>query len=402
MEPKDIIRAKYELLSPQLNEKTLRLFAAAEAKIIGHGGIAMVSSALNISRDRIVRGLKELESCASPDPMRIRIAGGGRKKQTDKDATLKSDLKRMLDPHTRGDPESSLCWTSKSLRNLEHELRNKGHKVCHSTVAKLLKKMGFSLQGNKKVLEGKQHPDRDAQFVYINKITTTRQDEGQPVISVDAKKKELIGEYKNNGKEWNPKKDPTKVQTYDFIDKELGKVAPYGVYDCINNLGWVSVGIDNDTAAFAVTSIDSWWNKIGKQLYPKATKLLITADSGGSNASRSRLWKFKLQEFANKTSLSVSVCHFPPGTSKWNKIEHRMFSFISKNWRGRPLVDHATVVNLIGSTKTKKGLKIHCQLDTNSYPKGIKISDKQLSQLNIERDSFHGDWNYTVHPKEKI
>jgi len=294
-----------------------------------------------------------------------------------------------------------LRWTCKSIRKLAKELARKGHKTSHRMVAELLREMGYSLQANRKTIEGKQHPDRDAQFKYINQKSQTQQRACQPVISVDTKKKELVGDFKNAGREWHPQGHPEEVRVHDFIDKELGKVAPYGVYDLTKNNGWVSVGIDHDTAAFAVASIRKWWQRMGRPAYSKASHLLITADSGGSNSARSRLWKVELQKMANQTGLTITVCHFPPGTSKWNKIEHRMFSFITKNWRGKPLTDRATIVNLIGSTKTEGGLTIRCELDTNNYPKGIKVPDAQLEKVKLKKHEFHGDWNYTIYPNKK-
>ena len=401
MSQEDIIREKYQLLAPELNERTLRLFAAAEAKSLGRGGISLVARALEISHDRISRGIQDLESETKLYPDRVRRQGGGRKKQLELDPALKEDIERLISPYTRGDPESPLRWTCKSVRKLAAELNRKGHSVSHSTVATLLREMNYSLQANRKTTEGKQHPDRNAQFEYINKSVRARQRRGQPVISVDTKKKELVGDFQNKGQEWHPQGHPEKVRVHDFIDKELGKVAPYGVYDLTKNNGWVSVGIDHDTAAFAVAAIGRWWRKMGRPAYSKASHLLITADSGGSNSSRSRLWKVELQKMANQTGLTITVCHFPPGTSKWNKIEHRMFSFITKNWRGKPLTDRATIVNLIGSTKTKEGLKIRCELDTKNYPKGIKVSDAQLEKVKLKKHKFHGDWNYTIHPNKK-
>lgn len=389
------------MLAPALNERTLRLFAAAEARSLGWGGISLVSRTLEISRDRISRGIKELESEKKLHPDRIRRKGGGRKKLLESDRTLKDDIESLISPYTRGDPESSLRWTCKSVRKLADALNQKGHSVSHSTVATLLDEMGYSLQANRKTAEGKQHPDRNAQFEYINKHVQSHQRRGQPVISVDTKKKEKIGDFKNGGQEWHQKGNPEKVRVYDFIDKKLGKVAPYGVYDLTKNNGWISVGIDHDTAAFAVAAIGRWWQKMGYPAYSKASDLLITADSGGSNSSRSRLWKVELQKMANRTGLTITVCHFPPRTSKWNKIEHRMFSFITQNWRGKPLINHATIVNLIGSTKTKEGLKICCELDTKTYPKGIKVSDAELEKVKLKKHKFHGDWNYTIYPNKK-
>ena len=401
MNQEDIILEKYQMLAPVLNERTLRLFAAAEALSLGRGGVSRVSRTLEISRDRISRGIKELESEAKLHPDRVRRKGGGRKKLLDSDQTLKEDIEALISPYTRGDPESPLRWTCKSTRKLAVALTGKGHSVSHSTVAMLLDEMGYSLQANRKTTEGKQHPDRNAQFEYINKRVRSHQRSGQPVISVDTKKKEKVGDFKNGGQEWRPHGDPEKVRVHDFIDKELGKVAPYGVYDLTKNDGWVSVGIDHDTAAFAVATIGQWWRKMGHPTYAKASELLITADSGGSNSSRNRLWKVELQKMANRTGLTITVCHFPPGTSKWNKIEHRMFSFITQNWRGKPLIDRATIVNLIGSTKTKEGLKIRCELDTKTYPKGIKGPDAQLEKVKLKKHKFHGDWNYTISPNKK-
>jgi hypothetical protein len=400
MSQEDIIREKYQLLAPELNERTLRLFAAAEAKYLGRGGISLVARAIEVSRDRISRGLQDLETEKKLEPDRIRRPGGGRKKQVEENPALRKDLERLISPYTRGDPESPLRWTCKSVRKLAGELNRKGHQVSHSSVASLLRDMNYRLQANRKTMEGKQHPDRDAQFNYINQKARGQQRRGQPVISVDTKKKERVGGFKNAGREWRPQGDPEKVRVHDFIDKELGKVAPYGVYDLTWNNGWVSVGIDHDTAAFAVATIRQWWRKMGRPAYSKASHLLITADSGGSNGARNRLWKVELQKMANQTGLTITVCHFPPGTSKWNKIEHRMFSFITKNWRGKPLTDRATIVNLIGSTKTEEGLKIRCELDTNDYPKGIKVSDAQMEKVKLKKHEFHGDWNYTIYPSK--
>jgi hypothetical protein len=401
MNQDDIILEKYQMLAPALNERTLRLFAAAEALSLGRGGISRVSRILEISRDRISRGIKELESETNLHPDRVRRQGGGRRKLLDSDPTLKADLEVLISPYTRGNPESPLRWTCKSTRKLAAALAGKGHAVSHSTVATLLDEMGYSLQANRKTTEGKQHPDRNAQFEYINKRVRSCQRRGQPVISVDTKKKEKIGDFKNEGQEWHPQGHPEKVRVHDFIDKELGKVAPYGVYDLTRNDGWVSVGIDHDTAAFAVATIDRWWRKMGCPAYAEASELLITADSGGSNSSRNRLWKVELQKLANRTGMAITVCHFPPGTSKWNKIEHRMFSFITKNWRGKPLIDRATIVNLIGSTKTNEGLEIRCELDTKAYPTGIKVPDAQLEKVKLKKHKFHGDWNYTIYPNKK-
>jgi transposase len=399
----DIISKKYNLLKPFLNEKSRRLFAAVEALSIGKSGnINLVSRATGISEETIKKGVIELESGESPSGDKIRAPGGGRKTIIEKDPTTLSDLETLIEPTTRGDPESPLRWTTKSLRKLAEELKKMGHKVSHSRVSDMLHMLGYSLQANKKTIEGTDdHPDRDDQFNHINEKCKTFQDEKQPVISVDSKKKEAIGNFKNSGRELRPKKDPINVNVYDFVDKELGKVNPYGVYDITNNSGWVNVGIDNDTASFAVESIRRWWYMMGCKEYPEAKKLMITADCGGSNGYRVRLWKVELQKLADETGLEISVCHFPPGTSKWNKIEHRLFSQITLNWRGKPLTSYEVVVNLIAATTTSKGLKVKCMLDTNNYPKGIRIDEKQIEELDIVRDEFHGEWNYTFKPKNK-
>jgi Rhodopirellula transposase DDE domain len=329
----------------------------------------------------------------------IRKVGGGRKKSIDIHPEIKDELSKLIEPATRCDPESPLMWTCKSLRNLSSELKNKGYNVSHKTVGEILHELGYSLHANRKTLEGSNHPDRNKQFEYINQKVIAFQNENQPVISVDAKKKENIGNFKNNGREWQQKGEYEEVNIYDFIDKERGRGVPYGVFDMFLNKGWVSVGTDNDTSEFAVETIRRWWNNMGKVSYSCATKLLITADGGGSNGSRVRLWKMELQELANETGMEISVCYFPPGTSKWNKIEHQLFSFITKNWRAKPLISYEVIVNLIANTTTKKGLKVSCDLDTNQYPKGIKISDKQLAEVNIKKEDFHGEWNYTICPK---
>jgi transposase len=390
------LRHKFDLIFPFLNEKQRRIILGAEAKIFGYSGISEVSRATGVSRRVISEGIKELENPESILLNRVRKKGGGRKKEIEKDSTLALDLNNLIDPVTRGDPESPLRWTSKSVRKLSKALKNKGHKICPQTVATLLRESGYSLQANRKTKEGDSHPDRDKQFEYINKNVTKFLKQKFPVISVDTKKKELVGDFKNNGKELCPKGKPEKVRVYDFKDKELGKVNPYGVFDIGKNLGWVNVGIDYDTAAFAVESIRRWWYLMGINIYPKAKKLMITADGGGSNSSRSRLWKVEMQKFSDETGLRVKICHFPPGTSKWNKIEHRLFSYISQNWRGKPLLSHEVIINLIASTTTEKGLKVDCKLDTNSYPKGRKVSDEELRKVNIRRDKFHGEWNYEI------
>jgi len=400
----EIISKKYNLLKPFLDEKSKRLFAAAEALSIGKGNISIVSRATGISENTIKKGCNELESgkvgtSETPIPDdKLRAPGGGRKKSVEKYPRLLPDLETLIEPTSRGDPESPLRWTSKSLRKIAEELQKMGHKVSHARVADMLHTLGYSLQTNKKTIEGSEHPDRDDQFKHINEECEKYQSEKQPVISVDSKKKELIGNFKNSGRELRPKKDPTPVNVYDFEDKELGKVNPYGVYDITNNNGWVNVGIDNDTASFAVESIRRWWNMMGCEVYPEAKKLMITADCGGSNGYRVRLWKVELQKLADETGLEISVCHFPPGTSKWNKIEHRLFSQITMNWRGKPLTSYEVVVNLIAATTTSKGLEVKCMLDKNEYPKGIKIEKKQVEELDIIRDEFHGEWNYLFKP----
>jgi len=395
------VQSKFKLLSPIFDEKTRRSWAAAEAKSLGRGGASLVSRATGLSRTTIHQALKEFsdQSRRTGDGHRVRARGGGRKSILATDSTVLADLERLVDPSSRGDPESPLRWTCKSVRELAKALDGQGHKIGRQKVAHLLAKLGYSLQANRKKNEGAQHPDRDAQFQYINDKVTAFQERGQPVISVDTKKKELVGDFKNGGQEWQPKGSPESVRVHDFVDKELGKVNPYGVYDPVANLGWVSVGVDHDTAEFAVETIRRWHRKMGLELYPTATELLITADGGGSNGHRVRLWKVELQKFANETGLRVHVCHFPPGTSKWNKIEHRMFAHISMNWRGKPLTSHEVIVNLIGATKTSTGLRIAAELDTNRYEKGTKIRESDLAELNIERAVFHGEWNYSIMPK---
>jgi len=395
----EVISKKYNLLKPFLDEKSKRLFAAAEALSLGN--ISLVSRAMDISEETIKKGCNELESGETLSDDKIRAPGGGRKKSVEKDPTLLSDLETLIEPTSRGDPESPLRWTSKSTRKLAEELKKIGHKVSHSRVADMLRILGYSLQANKKTLEGTSHPDRDQQFNYINEKCKEFQTENQPVISVDTKKKEYIGNFKNGGKELRPKNDPLLVNVYDFEDKELGKVNPYGVYDLLKNEGWVNVGIDNDTASFAVESIRRWWYMMGCKSYPEAKRLMITADCGGSNGYRVRLWKKELQKLADEVGLEISVCHFPPGTSKWNKIEHRLFSYITLNWRGKPLTSYEVIVNLIAATTTSKGLKVKCMLDRNEYPKGIKITKEEVEELGIIRDEFHGEWNYSFKPINK-
>jgi len=394
------IRLRYEALGPVLDERGRRRFAAAEAMAAGRGGVGAVSRITGIARSTIGRGLWELRGEAEPASAsrRVRRAGGGRKRATVKDPTLLGDLKALVEPVTRGDPMRPLLWTAKSLRNLASGLTELGHSVCHNVVAGLLREMGYSLQSNRKTLEGESHPDRDAQFRYINDQVQNALAAGQPTISVDTKKKELVGDFKNAGREYRPKGQPENVRVHDFLVPELGRASPYGVYDIAENAGWVSVGIDHDTASFAVNSIRRWWNIMGRQRYPEAKTLLITADGGGSNGSRVRLWKRELQTLANELGIEITVCHLPPGTSKWNKIEHRLFSFITQNWRGRPLVSYMTIVQLIAATTTETGLKVQCEIDANAYPKGVKVEDDEMAALNIHRHEFHGEWNYTIRP----
>jgi hypothetical protein len=395
------IRARFEKLAPFLNERTRRLAAAAEAAAIGRGGIARVARATGVSRRAIASGLDQLKAPDDSAPGRIRRPGGGRKRAVETDATLRADLERLIDPATRGDPESPLRWTCKSIRKLAEELRRMGHATSHRIVAELLHEAGYSLQANRKTIEGKGHPDRNAQFEHINRKVRAALKAGEPVISVDAKKKELVGDFKNAGREWRPEGDPEPVRVYDFVIPGLGRVTPYGVYDMARNAGWVNVGTDHDTSAFAVASIRRWWDSMGRAHYPLATRLLITADGGGSNGSRVRLWKLELQRLASETGLRIAVCHFPPGTSKWNKIEHRLFSFISQNWRGRPLVSHEVVVNLIAATTTETGLRVAYELDRNSYPSGIKVSKEDMAGIRLRKDKFHGEWNYTILPQPR-
>jgi transposase len=396
----DILSRKFETLSRVLDERTRRLVAAAEAAAIGFGGVTMVAKASGLSRGTVIRGLAELETAPKPARgQRIRRKGAGRKRTVDYDATLKRDLEALVEPVTRGDPESPLRWTCKSVRQLAAELQHMGHQTSHRMVADLLHQMDYSLQANQKTLEGSSHPDRDAQFHHISDRIREFQTDRQPVISVDTKKKELVGDSNNNGRELRPKGDPEKVRVHDFAIPELGRAAPYGVYDLTRNAGWVSVGVDHDTAAFAAQSIRRWWESMGSQAYPKAARLLITADAGGSNGARVRLWKLELQKLADQTGLEISICHLPPGTSKWNKIEHRLFSFISQNWRGKPLVSHQVIVNLISATTTKTGLRVRAEIDPGKYPKGVKVSDEEVASIRITRDEFHGEWNYTILPR---
>jgi len=395
------IAQRYNLVEWALDERLRRLVSAAEAKVLGHGGITAVAESTGVSRRAIHTGLKELESRQleeKPTGSRIRRPGAGRKSATEIDPTLQTDLELLVDPVTRGDPESPLRWTCKSLRTLADELGKMGHKVSHTHVGKLLVKLGYSLQGNKKTLEGTGHPDRNAQFIHINEQVTNRLAKGEPVISVDTKKKELIGRFKNNGQTWRPKGDPTEVKVYDFVE-EAGRANPYGVYDIGADEGWVSVGTDHDTAAFAVQTIRRWWQVVGNKAYPHAKELFITADGGGSNGGRVRLWKLELQGLADEVGIPIRVSHYPPGTSKWNKIEHRLFSFITMNWRGEPLISHEVMLNLIANTKTKTGLSVKAELDKREYPKGIKVPDVEFATINMVRDDFHGEWNYSISPR---
>jgi len=388
-----------------MDERVRRHWAATEAQAYGWGGVSAVSSATGMSRKTIRKGLaelgvRELEPDA-PVAARLRSPGGGRKRLTETDSQLFERLEWLVDPSTRGDPMSPLRWTCKSTHELAKALTEQGHELSPRTVGRLLNAAGFSLQGNRKTKEGAEHPDRNAQFEHINATVKRMQQRLQPVISVDTKKKELVGEFKNGGREWQPKGEPLTVNTHDFMDAELGKAIPYGVYDVSRNEGWVSVGIDHDTAQFAAQAVYRWWKKMGAKRYPAATQLLITADGGGSNASRSRLWKVALRSLAQRLKMPIQVCHFPPGTSKWNKIEHRMFCHITQNWRGRPLVSHEVIVTLIANTTTRAGLKIRAELDTSQYPTGTKVSDQELASVNLKRHAFHGEWNYTLSPHRR-
>jgi hypothetical protein len=392
------LQSRHAAILSRLDERQRRLFAAAEARAAGHGGIAAVSRVTRIAASTIGRGLKELDAPPAPTPDRVRRPGGGRKPLTEKNPGLLDDLNALVEPDARGDPMSPLRWTCKSLRRLAHELGNLGHKVSHTVVGELLKKQKFSLQANSKTREGADNPDRDAQFRLINEAVKTAMAEHQPAISVDTKKKELVGDFKNAGREWRPRGDPEEVRVHDFLVKELGRAVPYGIYDLAANAGWVAVGVDNDTAAFAVQTIRRWWREVGRIRYPLARRLVITADGGGSNGSRVRLWKLELQRLADELGISIEVHHLPPGTSKWNKIEHRLFSFITQNWRAKPLVSYRVIVELIGATTTQTGLTVRCELDDKTYPKGIVVSDAQMQDLNIRHDDFHGEWNYTIAP----
>jgi Rhodopirellula transposase DDE domain len=400
-----MISRRWEVMRAELDERQRRLLVAVEAKVLGRGGVSAVAAATGVSRSTIMAGLNEIEAMQATDRSanesasgvnRMRRVGAGRKKMEIKDDTLIADLLALVDPLTRGDPQSPLLWTCKSLRTLADELKAIGHTVSHVVVGQLLKTQGYSLQANAKVIEGNQSPDRNAQFEHINAMVTTALAANQPVISVDTKKKELVGAYKNAGQAWQPSGDPVQVKVHDFIDPELGRANPYGVYDIGADEAWVSVGTDRDTSAFAVQTIRRWWFSMGRARYPQAKQLLITADGGGSNGHRVRLWKLELSRLARETGLDIQVCHFPPGTSKWNKIEHRLFSFITMNWRGRPLISHEVIVNLIANTKTRSGLKVCAELDNANYPKGLVVSNEDFTAIKIERSDFHGDWNYCI------
>jgi transposase len=392
------IGEKFRSLAGELNERQRRLWAASEARAAGRGGVAATARATGLAIETIRKGIAELNSGEQLDPGRVRRPGGGRKPLTDDDPKLIDDLKALVEADTRGDPEAPLLWTSKSVRKLASELREMGHEVHFTTVAKLLRSIGYSLQSNRKTTEGRQHPDRDAQFRHINTKVTAAIKAGRPAISIDTKKKELVGSYANGGREWRPKGEPVAVNVHDFPDKELGKAIPYGVYDIGANEGFVNVGITNETAAFAVASILSWWRQLGRRRYPDARTLQVTADCGGGNGNRTKLWKTELQKLADETGLAISVCHFPPGTSKWNKIEHRLWSLIAQSWRGRPLVSHEVIINSIAATTSETGLEVFAQLDTREYHKGIEVSDTALAAVNLERDEFHPEWNYVIQP----
>ena len=394
------VRDRFRFLEAVLDERSRRLLAAAESKAWGPGGISAVSRATGVSRQIIRQGRKELSQPPTSLAGRVRRPGGGRKKAKQRDPTLVADLEKLVEPSTRGHPETCLRWTCNSVRKLAEDLNRTGHRVSYPVVAELLHELGYSLQANRKTTEGDTHPDRNAQFEYIDDKVRRYIALGQPVISVDTKKKELVGDFKNGGREWRPKGNPEKVRVHDFVIPELGRVAPYGVYDLASNSGWVSVGVDHDTASFAVETIRRWWYAMGQEKYPLAERLLITADGGGSNGSRVRLWKLELQRLADETRLTIAVSHFPPGTSKWNKIEHRLFSFISKNWRGQPLTSLKVIINLIAATTTKKGLKVHAKIDDRNYPAGVKVPDSEMAEIQLRREAFHGEWNYEILPRK--
>jgi len=399
MKPPSGLQKKLAGVWPLLDERTRRLLAANEARTLGRSGVSAVSRACGLSRKAISKGIKEIEAGTALAPGRVRQPGGGRRKITEHDPRLTAAMERMIDPETRGDPQSPLRWTCKSTRTLAAQLSRQRHPISHTKVAQLLHDLGYSLQSNRKTEEGEDHPDRDAQFRYINTKVKRALAKGAPVVSVDTKKKELVGNYANRGEQWLPEKTPVKVKGHDFPGPDVPRAYPYGIYDLGHNTGFVNLGTDHDTGAFAVASIRGWWRHEGRRLYPAAKDLLITADAGGSNGSRLRLWKLELQRLADQTGLSISVCHFPPGTSKWNKIEHRLFSFISSNWRGEPLRDYETIVHLISRTTTAMGLKVTCRLDRRKYPIGRKVTDEEMKRVNLERHKFHGDWNYTIRPR---
>ncbi len=392
------LQKKFTWVWPLLDERSRRLLAANEAMSLGYGGISAVHQACGLSRQSISNGIREIKEGATTLPGRIRNSGAGRKSILVADPLLVMALEELIDGHTRGDPQSPLRWTCKSTRTLAKQLSKKQHPISHTKVAQILHSLNYSLQSNRKTEEGADHPDRDAQFQHINAQVSQSMEQGQPVISVDTKKKELIGNYANDGQQWLAAKEPINVQGHDFPNPDIPRAYPYGIYDLARNAGFVNVGTDHDTGEFAVASIRGWWRQEGKKLYPQATKLLITADGGGSNGSRLRLWKVELQKLANETGLAISVCHFPPGTSKWNKVEHRLFSFITSNWRGEPLIDYETIVNLIANTTTAKGLKVKCRLDRRKYPIGRKIGDEEMRRVNVVRNTFHGEWNYVIQP----
>ena len=392
------LRKKFTAVWSLLDERSRRIMAANEAISLGHGGISAVQNSCGLSRVTITKGIQEIAIGDRSPEGRIRKTGAGRKRITERDPGLLAALEFLVEPETRGDPESPLRWVCKSTREISAQLTRQNHPVCPAKVGQLLRAQNFSLQSNRKTEEGKDHPDRDAQFRHINTQVKRALGSGMPVISVDTKKKELIGNYSNSGQQWLPKKSPVKVNGHDFPGPDVPRAYPYGIYDIGRNTGFVNVGTDHDTGSFAVASIRGWWRSEGRKLYPKATTIVITADGGGSNGSRLRLWKFALQKMADEIGISVSVCHFPPGTSKWNKIEHRLFSFISSNWRGEPLLDYETIVNLISRTATTKGLTVSCRLDRRKYPTGRRVTDDEMNAVNLERNKFHGDWNYTIRP----
>jgi transposase len=396
------IQARYAAVAPLIDERARRLLAGSEALAVGRGGVAAVARATGLARTTVQRGVADVRAGERVARGRIRRPGAGRPPIEDRDPTLRHDLESLIEPTSRGDPESPLRWTTRSVRNLAVELRRQGHAVSHQTVSELLHDLGYSLQANRKTLEGTNHPDRDAQFSHLNAAVQLQLSLGEPVISVDTKKKELVGPFKNGGRELRPKGSPEPVRMHDFVIDELGRASPYGVYDLAANEAWVSVGTDHDTAAFAVESIRRWWATMGQPLYSGARRLLVTADAGGSNGYRVRLWKLELQKLADETGLEIAVCHFPPGTSKWNKIEHRLFSAISQNWRGKPLVSHEVIVKLIAATTTRTGLRVRSELDTNAYPAGVTVGDAEMETLYLRPEAFHGEWNYTLLPRQRL